>query len=458
VVLLGGGCKKDPSFRLRWDVAGEALTDTTQCSEPGVLHIVAHTFDEFGFLVDTHRYPCFPQSFDDPEATVAGPTLPAGEYAVEVRGVTRNFQPWIDDITLEQEIRTAEIAGKNYLTDFEFRTCLPFADEPRCRPEDISCDCTTVLVEDEVTARLETLDLGVPPQCEDGIDNDRDGLVDGNDPACAGTFSADSREDRNVASSEFDVRVTLLGDNPSAQCSGLGIATLRASIGDTAFAQTSDCGQSLRFLAIVDETLADGPAVDGKLPITVRVDALNAAGEPLAETVELPLSVPEEFGDFFVLQADFSADTFLEPIVAPARLRLAFRTYDGGPDRSCAAPSGAGFLELATMRVEVLDAHGGTISPPIAAGEFTLDGSDLACSAQQLTTAALTWGDYLVRVEGLSADGDVCFSNADNLGRAAPSDPVVIVADRVSSTGSCRDCDSDDDCETLSCTDGICRP
>ncbi len=457
VVVASAGCKEDPSFRMRWTVDGETLADTTQCAERGMFDVIAFTFDEFGFLADSSRYPCFPGSFANPDAKVGGPTLPPGSYAIKLRGVSRNLVSWIDDVTLEQEIFDADLQGRDYLTDFDFVRCRVGVADPSCRPEDLSCDCKLVEVEEDTTVALDVFALGVPPQCADGIDNDVDGLVDGSDPACAGTFSSDSREDRNVAASEFDVRITLLDGNPAARCSGLGVATLQASMGGRVVAQTNDCDESLRFLAIVDDDLADGPAVDGMRPATVQVDALDSAGNPLTTPVMLPVSVPVDFGDFFTLQADFSADRFLEPIVAPARIRLAFSPYEDGPERSCEAPSGRGFLELTQMRVTLLDAHGGAISPPVVAGGTVLDGSDIACSAQQLTTGALTWGDYLVRLEGLSADGDVCFSNDASLGRVAPSDPVVVVADRVSSTGSCRDCDDDDDCETLSCIDGVCR-
>ena len=351
----------------------------------------------------------------------------------------------------------AELEGRNYLTDPDFIRCRVGLDNPSCRPEDLSCDCKTLEVKEDSTVDLGVFALGVPPQCSDGIDNDVDGLVDGSDPACAGAFSSDSLESRNVAASEFDIRVSLLDGNPAAQCSGLGIAKLQASMNGQVVATTNVCTQSLRFLAIVDDTLADGPAVDGKRPATVQIDALDSSGNALTTPALLPVTVPVEFGDFFTLQADLSADSFLDPIVAPARIRVAFSPYEDGPARSCDAPTGRGFLDVTQMRLTLLDAHGGTITPPIVAGGTVLDGSDVACSATQLTTPALTWGDYLVRLEGLSADGDVCFSNDASLGRVAPADPVVIVAERVSSSGSCRDCDDDDDCETLTCVDGVCR-
>lgn len=456
--VAASACKEDPSFRMRWDVAGETLEDPTQCAEHGMFDVVALTFDELGLLADSRRYPCFPGSFENPDATVAGPTLPPGEYAVQVRAVSRNLNRWVDDVTLAQEIFEADLAGRDYLTDFDFVTCRVGASAPSCRPEDLSCDCTTVQVREDTTVDLDILELGVPPECADGIDNDVDGLVDGSDPACAGEFSSDSTEGRNVAASEFDIRVSLLDGNPTAQCSGLGVATLQASMGGQVLAQTSDCEESLRFLAIVDDALADGPAVDGRRPATVQLDALDGSGTAIATPIEIPVLVPVAFGDFFTLQADFSADSFIDPIVAPARIRVAFSAYEDGPVRNCDAPPGRGFLEIAQMRVTLLDAHGGAIEPPIVAGGIALDGADIPCSAQQLTTGDLTWGDYLARLEGLSAEGDVCFSNAAALGRVAPADPVVVLADRVSSSGSCRDCDDDSDCGgTLSCTDGVCR-
>ena len=82
LAVSASACKEDPSFRMRWTIEGETLSDPTQCAQRGVFDVVALTFDELGFLADSSRYPCFPGSFENPEATVGGPTLPPGNAVV----------------------------------------------------------------------------------------------------------------------------------------------------------------------------------------------------------------------------------------------------------------------------------------------------------------------------------------------------------------------------------------
>lgn len=462
VGIVGAGlcaCTEDPSFRMRWTLDGEELHMPVQCAEEGVLTVASLTFDAFGQLADVRRFPCFPQDFADPDARVTGPTLPEGPYAVQVVGTNRAFSLWTDDATLAQERISAQLAGTDYDTDPRFDTCTALADAPRCRPEALVCDCKHVDVREDSTIDLGTFELGPPPECADGIDNDRDGLVDGNDPACGELFSLDTVEGRSVAATEVDLRVSFLDRNPAVACTELGIARLEVRLGTEVLAETSSCDLGLRFSTVFDASDADGPPVDGLLPITLTVHALGSDGEPVAEPQPVAIQVPEELGGFFVLQADFPADTFFEPIVANARFIVVYESFEGAPSRLCAPKPTDGELVIDAVRIRVLDAHGRPLSPPLSLDDGTvLDGSERPCPGGVLDTEALEWGDYLVAVEALSADGEVCFSNVDAPARAAPEGTFGVVVPRVSAAGSCRDCDDDADCTTWSCVDGVCRP
>lgn len=458
--LLGlAACTEDPSFRMRWDLAGETLGESYQCSQVGVLTVASLTFDAFGQLVDVRRFPCFPGSFEDADGRVSGPTLPEGPYAVQVVGTNRAFAVWNDDATLLQEQIAAQLQGKDYATDPEFETCTALTGSPACRPEALVCDCKHVDVREDSTIDLGVFELGPPPQCSDGIDNDLDGLVDGNDPACGELFSLDTLEGRSVAASEFDIRVSFFGGNPAVGCGELGISQLEVRLGDEVLVQSTACDTNLRFSTVFDASDADGPPVDGRLPITLTVRALGSDGEPVAEDREIALEVPEELGGFFVLQADFPADTFFEPIVARARFVVAYEPFEGAQSRLCTPIPTEGQLVIDTVRITMLDAHGRPLDPPLALDDgTTLDGSARPCPGVVLTTDPLEWGDYLVGVEALSAAGDVCFSNLDAPALAAPTETFGVVVPRVSASGSCADCDEDADCSTFSCVDGVCRP
>lgn len=456
LIFCVSACKDDPSFVMRWSLDGEVLEHSPQCSERGVLTIEAQTYDAFGVMVDMRRFPCFVGGFENPDRRVNGPTLPAGPYAVKLFGTNRALTPWIDDATLAQEQFAAQAQQTVY---DEENQCLALAGEPRCRAEELVCDCLPVEVADEQTIDLADFAIGRPPQCNDGIDNDRDGLVDVNDPACVGGFGFDTLEGRSVSASEFDLRVSFLDHNPLVGCGELGISRLEVRLQDEPLVATTSCDLSLRFSAIIDESLADGPAVDGQLPVTLWVHALDAGGDAVAEPVPVSLTVPLDLGGFYVLQADFPGSSFAEPIMARSRFIVGYASFDGAPTRFCAPVATDGFLQIDRVRISWLNAHGGPLDPPLTLPDGTaLDGSEQPCPAGVLTTPLLEWGDYLVGIEALSAEGDVCFSNLDAPSRAAPSETFGVVLPRVSATGSCRDCDTDADCSSWSCVEGVCQP
>ena len=456
---LGGGCQEPPSYRLRWDIDGAVLARPAQCSANGIFDVQVRTVDELGRTVDVRSFPCFGEKFRDPDAVVPGASLPPGDYAIEVRGVTRNAVVWQDDEELERQIFDAQGAGANYEGGQEFELCRPplpegapgrakIAEGYACRPEYLACDCAAVTVVEDTIPKVKDFDLASPPECMDGLDNDGDGLVDGQDPACAGDV-LDAIEGADVTNASLSVRVSFLDGNPNAGCA--------------AIAQTTELSRVL--IELDGETLDDSSCSDQPKLFTrplaagehvVRVTLLSGGGEPVATSFETTIDVVERVGGSFDIDADFSVGDLFEPIESLAVFSVGFGDGSDQLDRACLPEVGS--LEISTVRLEFLDGHGAPISTVSLDDATPLDGvTDIACINGTAQTESLPWGSYLVTLEGLSADGEVCFSNVAAAVPAVPSEPFQVRAPRVFPVpDSCRDCEVDDDCGDFLCNDGVC--
>jgi len=479
---LGAACSEPPSYRLRWSVDEEVLSVPSQCSSVGVLDVRVRTIDAFGRTVDISNYPCFDHDFSNPDRTAPGPSLPPGDYAVEVRGLTRNGSIWTDDAALDGEILNAQANGNDYLVEQQFDLCRPplpidapgqdkASDVFTCRPESMVCDCTSVTVEEEKTPTLDSFDLTSPPECVDGLDNDGDGLVDALDTACRGNlFGLDVNEAADITQASFRVAVTFFSGNPDATCASLKASALvdRVLI---ELGTKSDETEEYSFETLEDSACDDAPQVFSQTltpgDYKLRVTLLSASGEPLAAAREsAALEVISGVGGSFNFTADFAADDFDEPITAPAVFVAGFYGSDDQNIRYCSPGVDNGFLTIDKVRLGVLDGHGAPISTVFLEGSGSgddyepgppLDGVfEFDCRNQAFTTEPLAWGDYLVTIEALSAEGDVCFSNVDAPTAVPPSASISITPERVSSEGSCRDCDTDGDCGDLVCDAGQC--
>lgn len=451
--FFGLGCQEDPSFRVRWEVApadgseAAALVSPVQCSDVGLIAVQITARDELGTVVDQRLRACFPPGFDDPETTIAGAPLSPGPYAVEVRGVRRDNVGWTRELgTLEEMEPNPGCRPEPGLS--------PAEQDPQCDLEALSCDCMFLEVEAEQTVALTDFQISPPPQCEDGVDNDRDGLVDDFDPSCrVGGQSA--TESQDISAVQFALDVSVLDGNDVATCAGLRISRFVITIDDGQVLAEPAC--RLDGTIFFTEELASGPHV-------VQVVATDGTGQALTEAKEFSIEVQEDGGGLVSLAIDFAAAEFLDPIVAPARLLVGFLPHpDAEFSRGCAPVplTGGGMLTVEDVRIEMLGPHGEPLDPPVELSDGSpLDGqTPIACPAGELTTESLSWGEYLLEIEGRSEAGEVCFTNTGTPAVTAPNSTFSVVVPRVDPPPpSCRDCEVDGDCAIgFVCDAGICR-
>jgi hypothetical protein len=491
-LLAVAGCREPPSWAARWRLADrndpeaepEVLTDGEQCSSVGVSQIDFFTvlpfLDRGGISLDIRSKPCWAQAMENPNRTLGGPAVPPGEYDLVAIGLGTDGQRWCNPgffhncnpgyveekerpfpppcgdgfvPSVDVETRTygdcVEEATCDYCGDYGWApTCEP---DGGCHPSFHSCDCTTFTAVEDETVQIRDLVIAPPPECEDGIDEDGDGLVDERDPGCQSTFQ---REDIDVIATQLIVDLSLLSNNPSATCAGVGLSRFDISLdGRVLSSPACDVGEvsiALEIAAGIHEVAVIGLAPDG-MPLTrekvFTVEAL-AAG----------VLVPQ------LLEVDFADTDFIDPIRSPAQFAVGYEAPEGLPTRFC---SGApGLLDIAEVSIRMVDAVGNPVEPAplIEHGELPLpgmrlDGSPLPCTAQAIITAPLRWGVYRVEVEAFSAAGDVCFTNLDEPALLAPGTASQVTAPRVEPVpASCRDCTNASHCQSGNCMDGICMP
>ncbi len=137
------GCGPNGSYTLSWAIVGESSADAFGCSSHGIdgiqvqaLH--ASTRDPANLVV----FPCAPH--------FAEHKIDAGDYLLQVTPINARGERLVDP-----------------------RTGVAMA------PVEVA-----VTVPSDGTVATETVELTPNPQCSDGVDNDRDGLVDLADPDC----------------------------------------------------------------------------------------------------------------------------------------------------------------------------------------------------------------------------------------------------------------------------------
>lgn len=537
-------CQEPPSYRLRWVIDGRERLDATACAESGLFQVRLRAWAGPDQLADERTYPCDSSGLDDSEGTVGGSALPPGRYAIELRGLDRTGDPWDEAEVPSLEPNTTDHPG-----------CTPDADVIECRPNELVCDCQhlvvvtagasasepdatdATVVEDGATTTLPEFVLVPPPQCVDGIDNDRDGLVDTSDPSCNVDFG-DGTEGVPVGVTELRLELTLLEGLVKETClpeiggiqvwvdteetGSLLLFEDSCKLGEPYFVSTILPAGPARFSVIGyrrvcdEQTCGDDPYCMGSFPQCfpsycgywheicsafhlTREACFGDGGfseEFIGANVEectQPRDQPDQvvtkadvetfdaeispLGGTLEVSVDFGSNDFISPIVSEARLRPGYVSGLGRqtlPRYKCEPPPinstttdvTRGYLTIASLRMEVLNSHGGPLDVPITLDDGTiLDGSTALDCTEEFVTEDLTWGGYAVEIEALSAAGDVCFSNAGMAPLVGPGQLETLFVSRIYGPDgkvptSCRECDVDADCgleDVLFCREGVCQ-
>ena len=454
-------CKDTPSYRLRWSLQGRPdpanpddalveldVTRSFHCSQLGVNTVRVRAIDHLGLVAHEDVYPCFVEGFEDLDETAEGPELRPGAYALEVRGVQRDLKEWIDP-TPDPEV--------------EDGACVPDGDPLGCGRADLVCDCQEFeAVRDETFTELDTFVLRAPPDCVDGIDNDVDGLVDGQDPGCGAREAAagdcvdgidndgdgaiddaDSgcvvSESNDVSVVQFTLRVTLLDENPAATCTGVGLTRLHVTAtapgNEPVALATLECrvGDTLFFSAELPQSAE---------PYAIEIQGRDNAGNPITATLPFEDTVVPGSDAIVDLDIDIGADDFEPPIEAAGQFLIQLGTYpDSAPE---CAPGEPAPLVIPELSLQLLDLAGDPVPGATLRDGTPLDGTALECTASVLYTDALTWGGYRLAGEALAVDGTICFRTAPGGALLAPDSNAVIVLEPVLEGGSlppaCFDC------------------
>lgn len=431
-LVLLAACSESPSYALRWritaaDGTSAPLTSIKQCTEVGIDRVRVHT-RQGGIPIDVRDLPCFPDAFADPEAAIDGPELEPGTYDVLLEGLRRGGGTWEGVMSAERAITVQ--AGASLLVD--------------------------------------DLRIPAPPSCDDGVDNDLDGTVDGADAGC-GLDPPDEGNDINSA--QFFVRPSFFGDLPAVECGDVDVDAFEVVVhgvqGGVPFDAPPErfaCGvSSYGFRLLLDpnyDPITDtmiGPAYSVDVAAVRTVDGINYT--TAATLMATPFTVAANQGNYVTIDADFPAASFSPPIVAPFALVVAAEPFTGGEPRGCAPGLYGGQLTVDTVKIAVVDAEGQMVDGVTLEGGEALDGETaLPCPTAALRTAPLEWGEHQLLITAGVGD-EVCFANAEPI-RAAPGSTIAVTLPRTSSAGACADCSVEGECaETMTCSaEGVCLP
>lgn len=439
------GCAEEPSFQLGWRISTDPavtepadappLSSVKQCSESGIEKVRLQvrgaddpTGAELRYVKD---YACFPGAFGVGES-IDGPELPPGEYELELIGLRRNGSEWCE---AENE------------------------DEGE---DDCVRDQGTVTVRAGELPELEFL-LHAPDQCDDGVDNDRDGRVDSSDPACTLGQLVESFDSGLTL---FQLSVGFL-DNPLIEPQHIGITAFALTIDDQPFETIEpvaglDALWPWRF-SLLSERLDAGPH-------TLGMVVLGSDG-PLSEPETHDFIVDAEEGAFVIHEFGFGSDEFLEPIVGTFNVTWGLGTPGAAP------PCESEYFVVDDVRARVVEGGG----DPLGVDQVTVDGMPplseeaggwlvFEChSSANLSSSLqdpLTWTEagYSLEFEG-RIGGVSCFASG-----AVPLRPgdarINVFAPRVlddegEPPPGCEECLADEDCgdvQFVACDGGLCVP
>jgi hypothetical protein len=400
------GCAEEPSFQLGWQITTDAavtdpadapaLASVKQCSEVGIekLRLEVRGVDDVTGepLRFTHDYACFPASFGEGEP-IDGPTLAPGEYDLELIGLRRSGAEWL----------------------------CPDGDT------EVPCvrDVGSVTVREGELPEVEFL-LVAPSQCDDGVDNDRDGRVDGSDPACT---LGESMESLDAGLTVFQLSLGILG-NSLIEPTHVDIADFALTIdGEPLDTLQPFAGPGLLWpwrFPLLSSRLQAGSH-------TLGMVAIDASGE-LTEIQTLDFVVDAEEGAFVIHEFALGSADFLAPIEDSLAIAWAM----GGS--IIAPPCGPISTPIDDMRVRVHEGDAALAlavedllidpnAPLVAASVEPDDWLAFACdnAGRLRSTAPLTWTEtgYAIEIEG-RIGGVTCFASGSTPLRPGSFSPVSI--------------------------------
>lgn len=449
-VLVASGCQEVPSYAVRWRIAprpgeehpqtpepqDEEMTNPSVCARSGVSQVEVWVFDEArpgtfaDKVVDVFRRPCFPERFRRSGGAVRGATLSPGDYTMIVAGTRANGAAWGPCAAAEGDSSCEGSSVETYLRA-AYDAELPLCSNGECDAALGTCDCTDFTVVADRVERIPDFVLNAPPDCEDGIDGDEDGLVDALDPGC----QLGSSESTPVLNPELSISLSVLSGNPNADCTSLGLGSLALTVD----------GEPL------DPISCDIGVSSFSTPLSVGDHQLGVIGLDSARsaaTVEKVFDfVVNDFGvtEPTLLEVDFADVDMLQPIDALVRFQLQLQVPDSSDTVTCLDDS----VVADDFRVRLLDVAGEPIVPSPRSSAGRLDGHSVTCELEGGTTLgaaslstvnALRWGGYLLEFEAYNADGELCWSNADDPTPLAPRQSVSVVATPVEDApASCFD-------------------
>lgn len=443
LALAASGCQEQRSYAIRWRVEPRTgtepetaepqdveMSNASVCSRAGVSDVEVWVVDELNRVVDQFDRPCFPERFRQAGGSIRGATLSPGDYTILVAGTRANGLPWgtcLGDSSTEDpsDSDTDGFVGDD--TDGDSAVCTgesvrgflaaadalgtPMCNDGVCNVGLESCDCTTFTVEAEKTQRLDDFVLAAPPDCEDGIDGDEDGLVDQLDPGC----QLGDSESTPVLVPEIELNVSVLSGNPSADCNNVGVGALGLTV---------DGNEQDPILCNVGRTRFSTPLAVGPHELSVvGIRSIDGAFAPITVEKSLSFSVNElGVATPRSLEVDFADTDLLEPLEAQVQFRYEFAIP--GDDEATAAFCSDDRLGVEGVRYRVLDLGG----QPVSTFAAPLDGSLSACSiAPVVSLEAPTWGGYAIEIEAFNADDELCWSNADAPTLLTPSEAQAAV-------------------------------
>ncbi|MGH1342556.1 MAG: hypothetical protein ACRBN8_13430 [Nannocystales bacterium] len=432
LALAASGCQEQRSYAIRWRVEPRTSTDPATvapqdiemsspaiCSRAGVSDVEVWVYDELNLLADKFDRPCFPERFRQEGGSIRGATLSPGDYTLVIAGTRTNGLPWgtcPDSLAPVDSDPDSDSDSDGFVgsdeTDTQSGDCTgatvegfleaahsagtPLCVDGECNVGLESCDCTTFTVEAEKTRRLDDFVLPAPPDCEDGIDGDADGLVDQLDPGCQLGVS----ESTPVLNPELELNLSVLSGNPVADCDNITVGLLDLTIDGNAL-DPIEC--------IVGKTRFSTPLAVGPHDLTVT-GLRTGVGGPTPATVGKTLEFTVNDAGVATprsLELDFADVDLLEPL--EGSLWFQYQFLVPGEDGPEVAYCGDARIGDPDVRYRVLD----VVGQPIDALQAPLDGSLSPCKTDSVTSMdSVTWGGYAIEIESFNADGDVCWSNA----------------------------------------------